>query len=97
MDVSNIFSPTQTYAACNLCISYSIDEGKTFETIFSDIYANSLVVSKVKQNGHVNDALRYVYQQKNDALTESTYLLYFQSDLKSNNNKVQITEFLNYK
>ncbi len=96
-DVSNVFSPTQTYAACNLCISYSVDEGKSFETIFTDIYANSLLVSKVKQIGQVNDALRYIYLHKNDALTEPWYALYFQSDAKKNNNKVQISEILNYK
>lgn len=96
-DVNNVFTLTQTYAACNLCVSYSLDDGKTFETLFTDIYANSLLVSKVKQTGKVNDALRSIYQNKNDALTESWYALYFQSDAKKNNNKVQVTEFLNYK
>lgn len=96
-DVSNAFTPTQTYAACNLCVSYSIDDGKNFETILTDIYANSLLVGKVKQTGKVNDALRYIYINKTDALTEPWYALYFQSGSKSNNNKVQITEILNYK
>ncbi len=96
-DVSNAFTPTQTYAACNLCISYSVDDGKTYETILTDIYANSLLVSKVKQTGMVNDALRNIYLNKSDALTESWYALYFQSDAKQNNNKVQVSEILNFK
>lgn len=96
-DVSNVFTPTQTYAACNLCVSYSIDDGKNYETILTDIYANSLLVGKVKQTGRVNDALRYIYVNKSDALTEPWYALYFQSNYKNNNNQVHITEILNYK
>lgn len=96
-DVNNSFTPTQTYAACNLCISYSVDDGKTYETILTDIYANSLLVSKVNQTGHVNDALRRIYTNKNDALNESWYALYFQSDKKQNNNKVKTSEILNFK
>lgn len=96
-DVCNEFTPVQTYAACNLCISYSVDDGKTFDTILTDIYANSLLVSKVKQEGQVNDALRTIYINKSDALTEPWYALYFQSDAKQNNNKVQVSEILNFK
>ena len=96
-DVNNAFTPTQTYAACNLCISYSMDDGKTYETILTDIYANSLLVGKVKQKGKVNEALRYIYTNKNDALIEPWFALYFLSDAKKNNNKVQVSEFLNYK
>lgn len=96
-DVCNEFTPDQTYAACNLCISYSVDDGKTFDTILTDIYANSLLVSKVKQVGQVNDALRTIYINKSDALTEPWYALYFQSDAKQNNNKVQVSEILNFK
>ena len=96
-DVNNVFTPSQTYSACNLCISYSIDDGKTFENIFTDIYANSLLISKVKQTGKINDALRTIFQNKADALGESWYALYFQSDVKENNNKVRVNEILNYK
>lgn len=84
-DVCNTFTPAQTYAACNLCVSYSVDDGKTYETILTDIYANSLLIGKVKQTGKVNDALRYIYLNKTDALTEPWYALYFQSDAKVNN------------
>ena len=96
-DINNSFTPTQTYAACNLCISYSLDDGKTFETIITDIYANSLLVSKVMQTGKVNDALRNIYAAKRDVMTEPSYLLYFDSDVKKHNYKVASTEILNFK
>lgn len=96
-DVNNTFSPTKTYAACNLCISYSVDNGKTYETIITDVYANSLLVGKVKQTGKVNEALRTIYANKNDVFAEPWYMLYFQSKEKKNNCKIQTSEFLIYK
>lgn len=96
-DVANLFTPERTYAGCNVCISYSVDDGKTFDTIITDIYANTLVVSKVYQTGKVNDALRNVYMRKPDALTENWYLLLFDSDSKNWNSKAQINEIINFK
>lgn len=97
-DVNNSFTSNKTYAACNTCIAYSMDDGKTFETINTDLYANSLHISKVKQTGQVNDALRDIYINKRDALMESWYTIYFQSDAKKWNNKtIQSSELLNYK
>ena len=98
VDVNSSFdTPAKSYAACNICVSFSIDEGKTYDTILTDIYANSLLISKVKQTGHVNDALRGIYIGKPDALLEPWYALYFHSDAKALNSKVQTTEILNYK
>lgn len=94
---SSYASPAESYAACNICVSFSVDEGKTYDTILTDIYANTLLVSKVNQTGKVNDALRGIYLSKPDALMEPWYLLYFHSNLKENNFKVQATEILNYK
>lgn len=84
-DVNNSFTPKQTYASVNLCVSYSTDN-ETFETIVTDIYANSLLVSKVRTTGKVNDALRRIYTYKNDALSESWYLLFFESKAGDSNN-----------
>ena len=95
-DVSNVFTPTQTYAACNLCVSYSIDDGKNYETILTDIYANSLLVGKVKQTGRVNDALRYIYINKADCLREPWHLLYF-SGAGVHDQQFTGNEFINFK
>ncbi len=96
-DVANAFNPERTYAGCNICISFSTDDGKTYDTIMTDIYANTLIISKVRQTGKVNEALRNIYLKKQDALTENWYLLLFDSDSKSNNSKAQINEFINFK
>jgi len=96
-DVCNMFTPNHSYASCSVCISYSVDNGRTFDTLLSNIYANSLIVSKVKQTGQVNAALRNIYMGKRDALVEPWYLLYFSSDSKEWNNKVKLTEIIDYK
>ena len=96
-DVNNMFTPASTYAACNLCVAYSIDEGNTYETILTDVYANSLLVNKVKQTGAINDALRNLYMNKANALDETWYLLYFESKAWKNNMKYKKSEILNYK
>lgn len=78
-NIYNNFTSDHTYASCNLCISYTVDNGNTFETIITDIYANSIVISKVKQKGKVNDALRVIYTNKKDTFAEPWYLMHFES------------------
>lgn len=78
-NINNYFTSEHTYACCNLCVSYSINDGKTYETIITDIFANTILVSKVKQKGKVNDALQVIYNYKNDAFIETWFLLHFES------------------
>ena len=95
-DVNNNFTANNTYASCNICISYSVDDGATYETLITDLYANTLLVSKVRQTGQVNDALRRIYIGKGDALTEQWYLIHFKS--RSNNDyHIHNNSFINYK
>lgn len=95
-DVNNNFTPEHTYASCNICISYSLDDGASYETLITDLYANTLLVSKVRQTGQVNDALRRIYIGKGDALTEQWYLIHFKS--RGNNDyHIHNNSFINYK
>ena len=95
-DVNNIFTPEHTYASCNICISYSLDDGASFETLIIDLYANTLLVSKVRQTGLVNEALRRIYISKRDALTEQWYLIHFKSK-EGNDSHIHNNSFINYK
>ena len=71
----------QSYCRFSVCISYSIDGGQNFDKIVTDFYANSKVVVPVTQNGRVNDALRQVYQLKQDAINENWWLLKFNNNI----------------
>lgn len=95
-NVNNNFTPENTYATCNVCVSYTLDDGATYETLLTDLYANTLLVSKVWQTGKVNDALRKIYSGKGDALTEPWYLIHFES-AAGDDCHLQNAGFVNYK
>lgn len=68
----------------SVCISYSLDNGETFEKIVTDFYVNSQMIEIVKQKGKVNDALRRIYQNKPDAINEQWWTLRFLHNISSN-------------
>lgn len=78
---TDVFKPMilkqDTYCNFSVCISYSLDGGKTFDKIVSNYYANSLMLSYVRVDGDVNTALRKIYKNKSNALTAPWYLLHF--------------------
>lgn len=97
VDVNNTFSTTNTYAATNIVVSYSIDDEKSYQLISTHLYATSLLVGKVREKGKVNEALRAIYMNKPDALLQPWYLLYFASkSTKENDSKLQPYSFVNY-
>ena len=97
LDVNNSFSNSNTYAASNIGISYSIDNETTYQFIETHLFANSLLVGKVREKGKVNDALRTIYMNKPDALLQPWFLLYFASkSTKDNDSKIQPYSFVNY-
>lgn len=67
----------QSYCKFSVCISYSFDEGKTFERLISNFYANSKVIVPVSTVGHVNESLRNLYTSKPDAVNENCWIMYF--------------------
>lgn len=77
----------QSYCRFSVCISYSTDGGRSFDKIVTDFYANSKVIVPVTQKGRVNDALRQVYQSKQDAINEYWWLLNFNYNISAGYNK----------
>lgn len=77
----------QSYCRFSVCISYSTDGGRSFDKIVTDFYANSKVIVPVTQKGRVNDALRQVYQSKQDAINEYWWLLNFSYNISGGYNK----------
>lgn len=76
----------------SICISYSLDNGDTFEKIVTDFYVNAQIAEAVTQKGRVNDALRKIYQNKPDAINEQWWVLHFINNLPSSPNNVHDTE-----
>lgn len=74
-DVGKAFESNTSYAGCHVCISYSVDDEKTFDLLEIKLYANSILISKVRQQGNVNDAVRRLLLSKDNLLTEQWYIL----------------------
>ena len=67
----------------SICISYSSDEGQTFQKLVTDFYTNSFVQVPIRNNGKINAALAEIYQIKPDALREPIWLIWPQSNYYS--------------
>lgn len=73
--------PEESYCRFSVCISYSLDNGATFDKIVTEFYANSKVIVPVTRAGKVNAALREVFTTKPDALNEYWWLLHFNTNI----------------
>lgn len=96
-------SQSVTYSRSNadkkfsVCITYSVDGGKTFVKIVTPLYLNAQVVCPVGSHGKVNDALRNVLTQKPDALNESWWLLYSVNNVNLGNDHIMHGALIDFK
>lgn len=58
-----------------VCITYSTDEGKTFQKLVSDFYINAYLRIAVREHGKMNNALLELFQRKPDAVNEKFWEL----------------------
>lgn len=83
--------PNESYCKFSVCISYSTNDGKTFDKLVTDFYVNAQIVAHVTQ-GMVNDALRNVFLTKNDALYENWWLLRFVNNIPAGEDDAKIRD-----
>lgn len=79
--INNNISESQSYCRFSVCISYSFDNGQTFDKIITDFYANSKIIVPVVKTEQVNDALMKIYSAKPDLLNEHWWMLYFNNNI----------------
>lgn len=72
-------SITQNNSHCrfSVCISYSFDEGKTFEKLVTDFYVDAYMNVPIKSKWKVSDALRTITQNKPDLYNVPWYNIWF--------------------
>ncbi len=90
------YNQDNSYCRFGVCLSYSIDGGKTYKQIDSRYYASSVIISHTKEKGKVNDALRQVYINKPNSLNEPWYLLYFIGNNMGKNNSYKSDNLYDY-
>lgn len=75
----------QSYCKFSVCISYSFDNGQTYDKIVTNFYANSKLVMQVPKRGHVNEQLQKIYSSKPDAVNENLWILNFNTQYHCSN------------
>ena len=94
---SQSFSVSVAPLKFSVCISYSVDGGNSFDKIVTSFYQNSQVVCPVGKPGKVNDAVRNVLMQKQDALNESWWLLYSVNNVNLGNDHIMRGALIDFK
>lgn len=74
----------------SIAISYSLDEGKTYNRITSKYYTDYLSMSFVKTHGKTNESLRNIYIKKPDALIQPWYIINFNTNIHTSNTSKNI-------
>ena len=63
-------------------LSFSLDNGNSFQVLESPFYINALI-SKAVKDRKVNDAVRYIYKAKTDAPYEPSYDMFFINEIEN--------------
>ena len=66
----------------SVCITYSVDDGESFDKLVTNFYLSSSISIPVK-NRMVSQAFYSIYNRKPDALAENTYLFIIPNNIKS--------------
>lgn len=64
------------------CISYSLDDGKTFQKLVTNFHSNAVCVIPVTDN-KLNDSFRQIFTVKPDAFAENWWMMKINYDEKS--------------
>jgi hypothetical protein len=88
-EIPNVTNPSVTKAMTentsnckfSVCISYSVDDGATFNKLVTNFYVNSCFSVDVVEYGKVNDALRTLLKAKSDALNEPWWIMQFNHNI----------------
>lgn len=65
----------------SICISYTLNGGKTYEKLVTDFYVSASIYEAVKYKGRVNEALRQIISQKSDLLAQPWYMFSFNNNI----------------
>ena len=76
------YSPDNSYARFSVCITYSTDNGRTFDKLVSEFYANTLFCAPVGKHGRVNDSMKEILSAYPASVYEPWAMWYFNNNVK---------------
>ena len=85
-------SPTLSAIRFSVCISYSVDDGQSFEKLVTNFYVSSNINEKADMR-NVSKAFNKIYITKPDALAENMYMFIIPNNIKKETTDV-MDEFL---
>lgn len=83
------FNKEQAECKFSVTLTFSFDNGKTYQSINTPFFVSSIAVSNVKEHGKLNDALRSILTRKPDAIYEQWWMLFANDNKGLNDNLVQ--------
>lgn len=75
--IKPIISQSESPCRFSVCISYSIDGGKTFEKIVTEFYMESYINIPLRSEGNVSETLNIIEQNKADMYNVPWFMLWF--------------------
>lgn len=69
----------ESHCRFSVCISYSFDEGKTFEKLVTEFYVESYLNVPLKSQGKISEALSLIEQNKPDMYNAPCWMLNFKN------------------
>lgn len=73
-------APQKAVKKFSVCVTYSVDEGKTFDKLVTNFYVSSFINEPVS-NRKVSQTFYKIYQQKPDALAEDLYMFIINNNI----------------
>lgn len=83
--IKPIISHSESPCRFSVCISYSIDGGKTFEKIVTEFYMESYINIPLRSEGNVSETLNIIEQNKADMYNVPWFMLWFKDKRDSDN------------
>lgn len=80
VDVEPSLSPVRF----SVCVTYSVDDGATFDKLVTEFYVSSQLLVPVRDK-KVSNAFYNIYSRKPDALAENMYLFMIRDNIKKSN------------
>lgn len=72
-----LLSQENSHCRFSVCISYSFDNGETFEKLVTEFYADSYLNVPLRNEGKINEALNVIMQNKPDMYNAPWFSLWF--------------------
>ena len=88
--------PSESRCRFSVCVSYSFDNGKSYDKLITNFYVNTTMTVKVDRST-VDDGFKRIYAAKADALSEPCYMFHVATNLPKGTDTYRYGILVDYK